>query len=480
MTIIRQPRTSAHLRPVMSGSALTDRQRDELNKSIAAYLQQSGHFKSVQTFREEVDGENELLSDDVCKKYEGLLEKKWTSVVRLQKKIMDLESRIQTLQNELDLSATTSSSQKKVDPKSWLPRAPARHTLTGHRDPINAVAFHPVFSVVASAAEDATIKVWDWEHGELEQTLKGHTKAVLDLDYGGPKTGVLLASCSHDLTIKLWDPGNEYNCIRTMKGHDHSVSSVRFIPSGSGADFLVSASRDRTLKVWDVSTGYAVKTIQGHVDWVRCVEPSLDGKWMASAGNDQTARIWDTSTNDHKTSLIGHTHVIECIAFAPVAAYPTLSNLAGVKRPPSSTSFNEYLATGSRDKTINLWDSRGTLIKTLTGHDNWVKGIVFHPSGRYLLSCSDDKTIRCWDLSQNGRCVKVIEPAHGHFVTCIKWAPNQIKGNIDGATNGATGVESPRQNGTPPKIQGELSEMSGIRCVVATGSVDLTVKIWAT
>ncbi|KAF3165126.1 protein with putative role during mitosis [Orbilia oligospora] len=475
-----KPRTSVHLRSVMSGSALTDRQRDELNKSIAAYLQQSGYLKSVQMFREEVDGENELLSDDVCKKYEGLLEKKWTSVVRLQKKIMDLESRIQTLQNELDLSATTSSSQKKVDPKSWLPRAPARHTLTGHRDPINAIAFHPVFSVVASAAEDATIKVWDWEHGELEQTLKGHTKAVLDLDYGGPKTGVLLASCSHDLTIKLWDPGNEYNCIRTMKGHDHSVSSVRFIPSGSGADFLVSASRDRTLKIWDVSTGYAVKTIQGHVDWVRCVEPSLDGKWMASAGNDQTARIWDTSTNDHKTSLIGHTHVIECIAFAPVAAYPTLSNLAGVKKPPSSTSFNEYLATGSRDKTINLWDSRGTLIKTLTGHDNWVKGIVFHPSGRYLLSCSDDKTIRCWDLSQNGRCVKIIEPAHGHFVTCIKWAPNQTRGGIDGAANGAPSVESPRQNGTPPKIQSELSEMSGIRCVVATGSVDLTVKIWAT
>ncbi|KAF3939968.1 Beta-TrCP [Dactylella cylindrospora] len=393
---------------------------------------------------------------------------------------MDLESRNQLLQQELDASAVGSHSLKKVDPESWLPRVPARYTLTGHRGHINAIAFHPVFSIVASAAEDSMIKVWDWEHGELEQTLRGHTKAVLDLDFGGPKSGVLLASCSHDLTIKLWDPGNEYNCIRTMKGHDHTVSSVRFIPSGSGADFLVSASRDKTLKVWDVSTGYAVKTIQGHSDWVRCVEPSLDGKWMVSAGNDQTARIWDTSTNEHKATLMGHTHIIECVAFAPVAAYAVLSSLAGVKRVPPATSFNEYLATGSRDRTINLWDSRGTLIKTLVGHDNWVKGIVFHPSGKFLLSCSDDRTIRCWDLTQSGRCVKTVDAAHSHFVTCIKWAPNQVRRTVNGSSvNGAAGgAETSTQNGTPSR-KSDNPEMPSIRCVVATGSVDLTVKVWA-
>lgn len=200
---------------------------------------------------------------------------------------MELETRIESLQAELDVSSPATLAQKKIDPTSWLPRTPAKHTLIGHRDPVMAIAFHPIFSWLASAAEDSAIKIWDWEHGELERTLKGHTKAVVDLDFGGPKTSILLASCSHDLTIKLWDPGNDYNCIRTLKGHDHSVSSVKFIPSGSGADFLVSASRDKTLKIWDVATGYAVKTIEGHLDWVRCVQPSVDGKWIISAGNDQ-------------------------------------------------------------------------------------------------------------------------------------------------------------------------------------------------
>jgi len=212
------------------------------------------------------------------------------TVIRLQ--IMELESRNLALQSELDSATPTSLARRNVDPTTWLPRAPARHNLVGHRAPVTSVAFHPVFSVLASGAEDSTIKIWDWELGELERTLKGHTKPVYDVDFGGPKNGILLASCSSDLTIKLWDPSNEYKNIRTLTGHDHSVSAVRFIPSASGQN-LVSASRDKTLKVWEVATGYCVRTIQGHADWIRDVVPSFDGRWLLSAGNDQVSIISD-------------------------------------------------------------------------------------------------------------------------------------------------------------------------------------------
>lgn len=37
--------------------------------------------------------------------------------------------------------------------------------------------------MVVSASEDSTIKVWDWEDGTLERTVKGHTKAVMDVDF---------------------------------------------------------------------------------------------------------------------------------------------------------------------------------------------------------------------------------------------------------------------------------------------------------
>src|SRR6185437_3356171 len=123
---------------------------------------------------------------------------------------MDLEARNAALQSELDNATPTSLSRRNQDPTSWLPRSPPRHSLESHRDTINCVAFHPIFSSLASSSDDYTIKIWDWELGDLEMTIKGHTRAVLDVDYSGPRGGILLASCSSDSTIKLWDPADGY------------------------------------------------------------------------------------------------------------------------------------------------------------------------------------------------------------------------------------------------------------------------------
>jgi platelet-activating factor acetylhydrolase IB subunit alpha len=441
---------------------------------MISYLLSVGMVDSANALRQE-SKLADTFDDVTAKKYETLLEKKWTSVVRLQKKILDLETRNAALQQEVD-SATPLSSSRKVDPATWLPRAPARHTLQGHRLPVTSVAFHPVFSSLASASEDATIKIWDWELGELERTLKGHTKAVLDVDFGGPRGGTLLASCSSDLTIKLWDPSDEYKNTRTLPGHDHSISCIRFVPSGAAGaplsgNILVSASRDQTLKLWDVTTGYCLKTLKAHTDWVRSVTPSADGRWLLSAGNDQIPRLWDANTGEVKITFLGHEHYLECVAFAPSSAYVYLASIAGYKKPPPTASSGEFLATGGRDKIIKIWDNRGTCHKTLVGHDNWVRGLQFHPSGRYLLSVSDDKTIRCWDLSQEGKCVKVVDGAHQHFVSSIRWAPDvpvqpAANGDANGTTNGAKKEEKAPTSGK-------------IRCVLATASVDQNVRVFA-
>ncbi len=61
---------------------LSQRQREELNKAIAEYLQSNGYNDALDALKREAD-----MPGDVDKKYAGLLEKKWTSVIRLQKKV---------------------------------------------------------------------------------------------------------------------------------------------------------------------------------------------------------------------------------------------------------------------------------------------------------------------------------------------------------------------------------------------------------
>lgn len=186
---------------------LTPRQKEELHKAIADYLYQCGFEDALNAFKKDASMPGEL-----DKKYSGLLEKKWTSVIRLQKKVMDLESRL----SEAEKEASTGSTLKKTrSPEDWMPRPPERYALTGHRSPVTRVLFHPVYSVMVTASEDATVKVWDYETGDFERTLKGHTDAVQDLSFD--HTGKVLASCSADMSVKLWD-FHEFECIKTMTG----------------------------------------------------------------------------------------------------------------------------------------------------------------------------------------------------------------------------------------------------------------------
>ena len=117
---------------------------------------------------------------------------------------MDLENRNAALQEELSLSPAKRG-QMQTD---WVPRAPAAYVLTGHRNQVLKVAFHPTFNLIASASEDGTVKLWDWETGEFERTLKGHTRAVNDVDFdskgnllGMPDVSVswlsILTACVH-------------------------------------------------------------------------------------------------------------------------------------------------------------------------------------------------------------------------------------------------------------------------------------------
>jgi len=59
----------------------------------------------------------------------------------------------------------------------------------------------------------------------------------------------------------------------------------------------------------------------------------------------------------------------------------------------------KYLASGSIDETLKIWEvATRQLHTTLEGHFGWVKSVAFSPDGQYLASGSFDTTIRIWHV----------------------------------------------------------------------------------
>ncbi|KXJ08864.1 Lissencephaly-1-like, partial [Exaiptasia diaphana] len=159
----------------------------------------------------------------------------------------------------------------------------------------------------------------------------------------------------------------------------------------------------------------------------------LLGTLLATCSNDQTIRVWIVASKECKCDFHDHEHVIEDINWAPESAHHVINEAAGMEGGKKGGSPGPFLVSGSRDKSIKIWDiSAGVCLVTLVGHDNWVRGVMFHPGGKYIISCSDDKTLRIWDY-KNKRCAKTLV-AHEHFVTCIdfhKSSPFVITGSVD-------------------------------------------------
>ena len=148
--------------------------------------------------------------------------------------------------------------------------------------------------------------------------------------------GTLLVSGSDDNRIKLWDIKTKEN-ITTLEGHTAGFHSVVFSPDGRT---LASGSSNRTVKLWDVATESNFATLEGHLSWISSVSFSSDGVILASAGGwDNTINLWDVTTG---------------------ASFATLGYTSGFH----SVSFSDdgrILAAGTKEGTVELWDTSGWL-----------------------------------------------------------------------------------------------------------------------
>ena len=137
----------------------------------------------------------------------------------------------------------------------------------------------------------------------------------------------------------------------------------------------------------------------------------MDRPWQA--GVDDTIRLWDVGTGRVIRTLTGHTDWVRSVSFSP---------------------DGQTLASGSVDDTIRLWDvGTGRVIRTLTGHTSWVRSVSFSPDGQTLASGSSDDTIRLWDVG-TGRVIRTLT-GHTSWVRSVSFSPDGqtlASGSLDG------------------------------------------------
>ncbi len=258
-----------------------------------------------------------------------------------------------------------------VQPLPDLPDPALIRTLSGHRSVVNGCTISRDGSLIASASNDQTAKVWDSSSGALLRTLVGHSGSVKGCAMS--ENGSLIVTASADHTLRLWD-GESGEMLHILSGHGAVVNDCDISDDGS---LIVSVSSDQTVKVWDSQNGELRHTLLGHKKWVNCCAISHDRSLIVSASGDRTLKCWDSQTGSLIRTLSGHT--------------------AGVNSC-SISDDGSIISSASNDGTVRVWESAsGLLLHTLTGHEDWVRSCAISDGGSVIVSASDDQTVKIWN-----------------------------------------------------------------------------------
>ncbi len=157
------------------------------------------------------------------------------------------------------------------------------------RKTVLQTVFLPQRPILASSADDPTVKLWDVRTGELIQTLDGlpeHGRALAVRQDGQQ----IACGCSNG-SIYVWALSNSRADAppQILRGHVYNVRAIAYLADGTR---LVSASEDRTVVIWDMKALKRIAVLEEHTSRVSALAITRDENCIISAGDDNTVRMW--------------------------------------------------------------------------------------------------------------------------------------------------------------------------------------------
>ncbi|KAG8673917.1 hypothetical protein FPOAC1_007236 [Fusarium poae] len=212
---------------------------------------------------------------------------------------------------------------------------------------------------------------------------------------------------------------------------------------------------------------------------------SLSGRYLAVAGKDRSIKVFKVIATEEERSAQQRYESQSSLASKSLLAPVFLSQPCREFKGHSaeiltlSWSKNDFLLSGSTDKTVRLWHpSQPTCIRIFQ-HDRTVTSVAFHPTDdRFFLSGSFDATLRLWDIT---RISIVYSALMTDIITAVAFSPDG-KVAICGSFNGTcifldtAGLRersriciqsSGSKSGVCPKI-------TGLQTIISSDSIDTT------